>query len=512
MPIPISEPWFTYPPEVNSMRVKGAGVGTWQAASAAWGQVAAIATEQIGVIAGEGVMLAANWKGEGGFKAAASVIPYVAWLAQVGATAKKNAAGAQWVVATYGKTNAKMVPVAAIATNRAQLAAQQARLAAGTGIAAVMPAAAANAAAAAAEIARLEAEYATWWQQNAATMLEYDAEITEATRPTPISDPPTLSKTGGSAYGGGGYSPGSYTPGSFNPGSYTPGSFNPGNVGGGSWNAPEFKMPEFNYNGSNFEIPDFDSIYKGFDKLDIPSFNPGDLSTASFETKPFDWSFDPSDLKGYDFGKFFPGTFGSTFEGYDPSEFSSKWDPSAYEGSEFDPATLTSGAGFIPSAFGSPNFNGINSYAGSSTGSSSSGVPSFTSGSNALGRVGSIAGAGGLRPNFGTSGLRSAMATGGLGLPGAGGSANSSNAFGGVRNASAAGSGRPMGTGMGMMPPMAGNNKRGSSGGDAADVKDEDSNVLEGISVVTISEDPSLDEAYVPDSGDTQTQAVFESR
>ena len=494
MTIPITEPWFTYPPELNAGRLQaGAGTFTWDMVANAWDQVAAITHEQMGAIAVEAAMMLANWQGLSGIGTIANTAPYIAWLGQMGANASKNAAGARWVVATYGRSNATMIPTYVIAQNRAQAAAAQAAAAAGTGMAALFPPAAAQAAQAAAEAARLEAEYGIYWQQNAATMTDYDAEISEATAPVPVTDPPKITNNGGTSFlGGGSNYRSNYNPSGYQGSAYKPSAYNPAGYKGASYTpAGSSTYKPGDYTGS--------SAYKG------GSYTPSSYTGTTSGKLPgySSKAYDPS-KSGFDFGKYTPGTYATQYNpsDYKTSDYSSSWNPSDYEGSEYTPyipgaynANGVSGA----SAYSSKGLNGLNGSSAYGSAGKNGLSTRFGAGTNSLGRVGSIAGAGGLRPTFGTSSLKGATATGGLGLPGAKGAANSSNAFGGVKNAAAANNGR-MGSGMGMFPPgRGGGNKKTTSAATDADIKDEDSNVLEGISVVQINDDPALDEAYNPD-------------
>lgn len=421
-----TEPWQSYPPEVNAGRILGPGPATWDAVATGWDEVAKIAQEQLIALGLQGVMLATNWKGQSGMQALGNLIPYGQWLMEMGENAKKNAEKARQVVHSYNSTTSSMIPVQQVSANRAQAAKAQAEIAAGAGLALLNPFAAAKVSQAKMELAQLEAQYSAYWQQNASAMQKYDTELAKATKPIPVKDPPKLASGGAGASHAGSfssYNPGAYTyaPSTYTAGQYSAGSYTPGKYDSAAYRAGETARSSLsnNYTTTRGSLPSYTSQY---------------ANTASSRGANTYASPRPSNVSG-------AGT-SSTF------------------------ANARSSAPSFARSFGS---------------------------GNALGNFRALTGAGGLNPNFRGTVSAGAASTGGLGLPKAGGTVSSSSAFGGVRPTGAAStSSRPLGSGMSMFPPGAAGAGRKSSdtaGADTrgANIQDEDSDVLAGISAVHVA-------------------------
>lgn len=440
-----TEPWQSYPPEVNAGRIMGPGPATWDAVATGWDEVAKVAQEQLIALGLQGVMLATNWKGSSGMQALGNLIPYGQWLMEMGENAKKNAEKARQVVQSYNSTTSSMVPVPQVSTNRAQAAKAQAEIAAGAGLALLNPFAAMRVQQAQMELAQLESQYASYWQQNAAAMQKYDSELAQATKPLPVKDPPKLASGGASPTHNGSFS------------RYSAGSYSPTYSG---YKAGEYTAK--NYAATDYTRPEY-------------------VARESAAFTPYTYSSTRADMPTY----------------------------TAKYGQTSVPSTHTIGSSYATGAqagtgrnFGGINVAGTNGYASSratppgsvaSTARNSAGALSRSFGSgNSLGNFRALSSAGGLNPNFRGSVSPSGLSTGGLGLPKAGGTAGSTGAFGGVRPGAAAVSGKPLGSGMGMFPPgahAAGSRKQNESSSSAADIRDEDSNVLAGISVVQLDYD-----------------------
>jgi PPE-repeat protein len=174
------------PPEINSARMySGPGSPPMLAAAAAWdglsaelSSTASLYQSVIERLAGEG------WLGPASASMAAAVTPYMTWVSLTGAQAEHAAAQASSAAAAYEAAFAATVPPAAVAANRAQLAALVATNFLGQNSAA---------------IAATEAHYGEMWAQDAAAMYAYAASSAAASVLKPFRQPPQTANPAGQA-------------------------------------------------------------------------------------------------------------------------------------------------------------------------------------------------------------------------------------------------------------------------------------------------------------------------
>ncbi|WP_163758715.1 PPE family protein [Mycobacterium botniense] len=177
------------PPEINSARMySGPGSGPMLAAAAGWRELASelrsAAASYASVISG---LTTSSWRGPASASMAAAAAPFVGWMNTTATQAEQTAAQAQSAAAAYEAAFAATVPPAAVAANRAQLAALVATNVLGQNTPA---------------IAATEAQYAEMWAQDAAAMYGYASASTAATQLTPFSAPQpttTAAAAGGQA-------------------------------------------------------------------------------------------------------------------------------------------------------------------------------------------------------------------------------------------------------------------------------------------------------------------------
>jgi PPE-repeat protein len=148
------------PPEINSaLMFSGAGSGPLLEAAAAWDSLAAdlegTATQYQTLVTN---LVTGAWLGPSSAQMAAATAPYVAWLQGTAATAAQTGAQAKVAAAAYQSAYASMVPLPAIAANRAELATLVANNFLGQNTGA---------------IATNEANYLDMWIQDALTMDTY---------------------------------------------------------------------------------------------------------------------------------------------------------------------------------------------------------------------------------------------------------------------------------------------------------------------------------------------------
>jgi PPE-repeat protein len=165
MSLPMS--FSLIPPEINSaLMFTGAGSGPLMAASTAWSELAtdleATATQYQTLITN---LVTGAWLGPSSAQMASATAPYIAWLQTSAATAAQTAAQAQAAAAAYQTAYASMVPLPAIAENRAELATLVANNFLGQNTGA---------------IATNEANYLSMWIQDALGMDTYQANSTAA--------------------------------------------------------------------------------------------------------------------------------------------------------------------------------------------------------------------------------------------------------------------------------------------------------------------------------------------
>ena len=113
-----------FPPEINSaLMFSGAGSGPLLEASTAWSELAAdlesTATQYQTLVTN---LVTGPWLGPSSAQMASATAPYIAWMQGSAATAAQTGAQAQAAAAAYQTAYASMVPLPAIAENRAELA------------------------------------------------------------------------------------------------------------------------------------------------------------------------------------------------------------------------------------------------------------------------------------------------------------------------------------------------------------------------------------------------------
>jgi PPE-repeat protein len=175
-----------FPPEFNSARMyAGLGSGPMLAAASAWDVLAAelssAASSYSSVISS---LAEGSWLGPASASMAAAATPYVDWMTATAADAEHTGFQARAAAAAYEAAYAMTVPPAALATNRAQLAALVATNILGQNT----PAIAAN-----------EALYAEMWAQDAAAMYGYAGASAAASTVTPFSAAPETTNASGAA-------------------------------------------------------------------------------------------------------------------------------------------------------------------------------------------------------------------------------------------------------------------------------------------------------------------------
>ena len=113
-----------FPPEINSaLMFSGAGSSPLLEASTAWSELAAdlesTATQYQTLVTN---LVTGSWLGPSSAQMASATAPYIAWMQGSAATAAQTGAQAQAAAAAYQTAYASMVPLPAIAENRAELA------------------------------------------------------------------------------------------------------------------------------------------------------------------------------------------------------------------------------------------------------------------------------------------------------------------------------------------------------------------------------------------------------
>ena len=113
-----------FPPEINSaLMFSGAGSGPLLSAAAAWNELATdLETTATSYQTAVTNLTTGPWLGPSSAQMAAATAPYIAWLQSTAATAAQTGAQAQVAASAYQTAYASMVPLPAIAANRALLA------------------------------------------------------------------------------------------------------------------------------------------------------------------------------------------------------------------------------------------------------------------------------------------------------------------------------------------------------------------------------------------------------
>jgi PPE-repeat protein len=174
------------PPEINSARMyAGPGSGPMLAAASSWDVLAAELGSAASTYSSVITSLAeGSWFGPASAAMAAAAAPYVDWMATTAADAEQTGYQARAAAAAFEAAYAMTVPPAAVAANRAQLAALVATNILGQNT----PAIAAN-----------EALYAEMWAQDAAAMYGYAGASAAASTVTPFGAPPETTNASAAA-------------------------------------------------------------------------------------------------------------------------------------------------------------------------------------------------------------------------------------------------------------------------------------------------------------------------
>lgn len=172
------------PPETNSARMyTGPGTGSLLAAAGAWralaGELNSAASAYQAMIA---ELTGQAWFGPASEAMAAATGPYAAWLGRSAGLAEQTANRMTLAAGAFEQAFAATVPPAAIAANRARLAALVAADVLGQN---------------SAEIAATEAEYGQMWLQDATAMYGYAAGSAAATAVQPFHPPPPVTGPAG---------------------------------------------------------------------------------------------------------------------------------------------------------------------------------------------------------------------------------------------------------------------------------------------------------------------------
>jgi PPE-repeat protein len=148
------------PPEINSaLMFSGAGSGPLLSAAAAWNELATdLETTATSYQTAITNLTTGPWLGPSSAQMAAAAAPYIAWMQSTAATAAQTGAQAQVAAGAYQTAYASMVPLPAIAANRALLAELVSNNFLGQNTGA---------------IATTEANYLDMWIQDALTMDTY---------------------------------------------------------------------------------------------------------------------------------------------------------------------------------------------------------------------------------------------------------------------------------------------------------------------------------------------------
>lgn len=181
-----TEPWWSYPPEVNASRIIGAGPLTWYAAAGAWGMMAAEVAAAQAIFNSQNTLQVMTINGATSASIASKIEPFSAWLAAMHAEATRAALENKAVGDAYVGTVSTTVPLPLVTANRAAAAA-----AAASSFIVPNPA-----------LPILEAQYAGMHVQNASSMTTYDALIQTATQNRVFNPPPRLVDAGAVASAG----------------------------------------------------------------------------------------------------------------------------------------------------------------------------------------------------------------------------------------------------------------------------------------------------------------------
>jgi PPE-repeat protein len=176
------------PPEINSTLIyTGPGAAPMMAAAAAWNNLAAeLSTTAAASQSTISTLTDDEWRGPAAAAMVTAATPYLNWMQATAGAAQLAAEQAMASAAAYEAAFAMTVPPPVVVANRVQLASLVATNILGQNTPA---------------IAVTEAHYGQMWAQDAAAMYGYAASSGSAGKLEPLSDPPSVTSTGGPAAG-----------------------------------------------------------------------------------------------------------------------------------------------------------------------------------------------------------------------------------------------------------------------------------------------------------------------
>lgn len=173
----VTEPWWSYPPEINAGRLIGPGAGTWFAASGAWATMAAQVQAAQAVFIAQNTMQVAATSGGVSLSVNNTLPQFGAWLEAMFAEASRSAIETQNIGLSYLTAQATTVPLPVVQANRAAAAASYTSNLMGV----PNPAG-----------PILDAQYAAMHTQNAVSMSSYDIASRASSMPRSFVPAPRL--------------------------------------------------------------------------------------------------------------------------------------------------------------------------------------------------------------------------------------------------------------------------------------------------------------------------------
>src|ERR1700756_4629623 len=175
----------TLPPEITSALIhSGPGAESLIAASGAWQQLGINLEDSAENYAAALSSLAETWHGPSSTAMLQAVQPYVTWMQTTAQQAQQTASSMRAAAAAFSSVSSTVVPTAAVAANRVQLA----QLLATNGFGRNLPA-----------IAETEAQYQTMWANNSAAMSRYQPASAQATTLPQFTSPASTTNPTGQA-------------------------------------------------------------------------------------------------------------------------------------------------------------------------------------------------------------------------------------------------------------------------------------------------------------------------
>lgn len=174
------------PPEINSGRMyAGPGSAPLSTAAATWDELAAeLHAAAAGYHSVTSQLTSGPWQGPASVAMMSAVAPYLAWLRATAVQAEQSATQVRAAVGAYETAHTLTVPPPVIAANRALLLSLVTTNVLGQNTPA---------------IAATEAHYGEMWAQDAAAMYGYAAASAAASKLTPFTPPPAITKPAGAA-------------------------------------------------------------------------------------------------------------------------------------------------------------------------------------------------------------------------------------------------------------------------------------------------------------------------